>query len=92
MGRLMNVGYGNVVNTDKVVAVISSDSAPARRMIQSAKDQGKAIDATQGRKTKSVIITDGVMIVLSALSPDTISARFKEDEAVSSWKGENHDE
>lgn len=59
MGRLMNVGYGNVVNTDKVVAVISSDSAPARRMIQSAKDQGKAIDATQGRKTKSVIITDG---------------------------------
>lgn len=91
MGRLMNVGYGNVVNTDKITAVISSDSAPARRMIQSAKDRGKAIDATQGRKTKSVIITDGELIVLSALSTDTISARFKEEDAITSWKGENSD-
>lgn len=79
MGRLLNVGYGNVVNTDKIVAVISSDSAPARRMIQASKDQGKAIDATQGRKTKSVLVTDGGIIVLSALSTDTISARFREE-------------
>lgn len=79
MSKLLNVGYGNVVNTDKIVAVISSDSAPARRMIQTSKDQGKAIDGTQGRKTKSVIVTDGGMIVLSALSTDTISARFRED-------------
>ena len=79
MGRLMNVGYGNVVNTDKVVAVISSDSAPARRMIQSAKDQGKAIDATQGRKTKSVIVMDDGYVVLSALVPDTIAIRFNDN-------------
>lgn len=79
MNKLLNVGYGNVVNTDKIVAVISSDSAPARRMIQSSKDQGRAIDGTQGRKTKSVIITDGGMVVLSALSTDAISARFRED-------------
>lgn len=82
------MGYGNVVNTDKIVAVISSDSAPARRMIQASKDQGRAIDGTQGRKTKSVIITDGGMIVLSALSTDTISARFMDD----AGKGEYDDE
>lgn len=82
------MGYGNVVNTDKIVAVISSDSAPARRMIQASKDQGRAIDGTQGRKTKSVIITDSGMIVLSALSTDTISARFRDD----AGKGEYDDE
>lgn len=79
MSRMINVGYGNMVNSQKIIAVISSESAPARRMIQNAKDTGKAIDATQGRKTKSLIITEGDMIVLSALMTDTIAARFRED-------------
>ncbi len=71
---LINIGYGNVVNSDKVIAVISSDSAPARRLVQGAKDNGTAIDATQGRKTKAVIVTEGY-IILSALLPDTIADR-----------------
>ena len=70
---LVNIGYGNVVNADKVVAVISPESAPIKRMVQNAKDQGMAIDATQGRKTKSVIVTENGYLVLSALIPETIS-------------------
>lgn len=76
MARLINIGYGNVVNSDKMVAVISPESAPVKRMIQNAKDEGYAVDATQGRKTKSVIVTDSNYIILSALVPDTIAGRF----------------
>ena len=57
MARLMNIGFGNVVNTSKVVAVVSPDAAPVKRMVQNAKQIGKVIDATQGRRTKSVIVT-----------------------------------
>lgn len=78
MQGLVNIGYGNVVNADKVVAVISPESAPIKRMVQNAKDQGMAIDATQGRKTKSVIVTENGYLVLSALIPETISGRFEE--------------
>lgn len=85
---LINIGYGNVVNSDKIIAVISSDSAPAKRLIQGAKDRGTAIDATQGRKTKSVIVTEGYM-VLSALLPDTIAGRFPGVEQQISPKGES---
>lgn len=74
--KLINIGYGNVVNSDKVISVISPESAPIKRMIQNAKDMGYAVDATQGRKTKSVIITDSHYIILSALVPDTIAGRF----------------
>lgn len=80
MGRLINIGYGNVINTDKVLSVISPDSAPIKRMVQHARDSGLIVDATQGRKTKSVIITDCDYIVLSALTQDTITSRFKESE------------
>ncbi|MGN0398878.1 MAG: DUF370 domain-containing protein [Blautia sp.] len=76
MSKLINIGFGNAVNTDKIVAVVSPDAAPVKRMVQSAKENGKAIDATQGRKTKAVIITDSDMLVLSALQPETIAKRF----------------
>lgn len=76
MTKLINIGFGNVVNSSKIVAIISPDSAPARRLIQNAKDQGSAIDATQGRKTKGIIVTDGGNIILSALMPETIANRF----------------
>ena len=72
---LINIGYGNVVNSDKIVTVISSDSAPARRLIQGAKDKGTAIDATQGRKTKAVLVMENSQLVLSALLPETIAQR-----------------
>lgn len=76
MGKLMNIGFGNVVNTSKVIAIINPDSAPIKRMIQNAKDAGMAIDATQGRRTKSVIVMENNELVLSALQPETLTGRF----------------
>lgn len=76
MARLMNIGFGNVVNTDKVIAIISFESAPAKRMVQRAKDQQRLIDATQGRRTKSVIFMENDTIIASALQPETLSNRF----------------
>ena len=78
MSKLINIGFGNAVNTDKIVAVVSPDAAPVKRMVQSAKESGKAIDATQGRKTKAVIVTSDDYLVLSALQPETIAKRFSE--------------
>lgn len=78
MAGLMNVGFGNVVNTRKIVAVIQPDSAPAKRMIQRAKEAERVIDATQGRRTRAVIITEDQYLILSALQPDTLSGRFNE--------------
>lgn len=77
---LVNVGYGNVVNMDKVVSIIRTEAAPVKRMIQTAKDNEMAIDATCGRKTKSVLIMDSGHIVLSALLPDTIENRVDENQ------------
>lgn len=76
MSRLINIGFGNVVNSDKITAVVSPDAAPIKRMIQNAKEAGHTVDATQGRKTKAVIITDTGILVLSSLQPETITKRF----------------
>ena len=78
MAKLLNIGFGNVVNMDKIVAVVSPDAAPIKRLVQAAKESGRSVDATQGRKTKAVLITDGDMLVLSALQPETIARRFSE--------------
>ncbi len=64
---LINIGYGNTVNSDRIVAVVSADAAPVKRIIASAKDNNTAIDATCGKKTKTVIITDSNHVILSAL-------------------------
>lgn len=80
MAGLINIGFGNVVNTNKIVAVINPEAAPIKRMIQTAKDKGVAVDATQGRRTRSVIITEDEYIILSALQPETIAGRFNNDE------------
>ncbi|GFI18291.1 hypothetical protein IMSAG249_00442 [Lachnospiraceae bacterium] len=73
--QLINVGFGNYVNRHKIIAVISPDSAPAKRMIQNGKDQGTVIDATQGRRTRAVIAMENGHIVLSAVLPETIAGR-----------------
>lgn len=75
---LINVGYGNIVNMDKVVSIVRTEAAPIKRMIQVAKDSNMAIDATCGRKTKCILIMDSGHIVLSALLPDTIENRVNE--------------
>ena len=78
MARLINVGFGNVVNSQKIVAVVSPDAAPIKRLVQSVKGTRTLIDATQGRKTKAVIVTSDDYLVLSALQPETIARRFSE--------------
>ena len=88
MAKLLNIGFGNVVNMDKIVAVVSPDAAPIKRL--AAKESGRSVDATQGRKTKAVLITDGDMLVLSALQPETIAKRFgtfSENEAKGEYDG-----
>lgn len=77
--RLINIGFGNTVNIDRIVAVVSPEAAPVKRIVQTAKDSGCAIDATCGRKTRSVIICDSGHIVLSALQPDTIAGKTAEE-------------
>ena len=74
--KLINIGFGNLVNAERVVAVVAPDSAPVKRIIQNAKDAGKLIDVSQGRKTMSVIFTDTEHVLLSYLKADKISERF----------------
>ena len=75
--KLVSVGFGNMVNSNKVIAVISPESAPIKRMIQAAKEEGTAIDVTQGRKTKSVIVMENGQYILSALQTETIANRIQ---------------
>lgn len=72
----VNIGYGNIVNSEKVISIVSPEAAPVKRMIQAAKDDGIAIDATCGKKTKSVLVMENHMLVLSSLLPDTVAGRF----------------
>lgn len=78
--QLINIGFGNMVASSRIVAIVSPDSAPIKRIIQDAKEQGRAIDATYGRKTRAVIITDSNHVVLSPIQPDTVGGRYKEGE------------
>lgn len=75
MNKLIHIGFGNIVNTGKIIAIVSPDSAPVKRMVQNAKESGMAIDATQGRKTKAVLVMENNQLVLSALLPETIANR-----------------
>ena len=78
MAQFVHIGYGNMVNADRVDAIVSPDGAPIKRMVQNAKEQGSAVDATQGRKTKAVLVMSDGQIVLSALLPETIAQRSEE--------------
>lgn len=73
--KLLNIGFGNSVVSERIVSIISPDSAPVRRLIQDAKDRGILIDATCGRKTRAVIIADSGHIILSGLQTDTVTSR-----------------
>jgi regulator of extracellular matrix RemA (YlzA/DUF370 family) len=73
---LVNVGFGNMVNKDRIIAVVSPETAPIKRLVQDSKDNGRAIDVTCGRRTRSVILTDSDHVILSAIQCDTISNRI----------------
>lgn len=74
--KLINIGYGNMVSAERIVTIVSPESAPIKRLVQEARDSGNAIDATYGRKTRAVIITDSGHIILSSLITDTLVARI----------------
>ena len=76
MSKLINIGFGNAVNADKIIAVVTTDSAPSKRLMQNAKKDGTAIDATHGRKVKALIIMENSQVVFSALLPETIVNRL----------------
>jgi len=78
--KLVNVGFGNIVSTARIVAIISPDSAPAKRLVQDARERGKLIDASHGRRTRAVIIMDSTHVVLSALQPETVAGRVSSEE------------
>lgn len=74
--NLVNIGFGNLINADRVISIVSPESSPVKRIVQKGKENGTLIDATQGRKTKSVIITDSDNVVLSYMDLKQISQRF----------------
>ena len=76
--KLINIGFGNIVSANRLVAVVSPDSAPIKRIIQDAKQKGNLVDATYGRRCKAVLFTDSNHIILSAISPETIGNRTNE--------------
>ena len=83
MTQLIHIGFGNIVNSAKIIAIVSPESAPIKRLVQNAKEKGMAIDATQGRKTKSVLVMENSQVVLSALLPETVAGRVQSGQDVS---------
>jgi regulator of extracellular matrix RemA (YlzA/DUF370 family) len=77
--RLINIGFGNMVSANRLVAIVSPESAPIKRIIQDAKERGSLIDATYGRRTRAVIITDSDHVILSAVQPETVANRLNSE-------------
>ena len=78
--KLINIGFGNMISASRVLAIISPESAPIKRIISDVRERGQLVDATYGRRTRSVIITDSGHVILSALQPETIAARAVKQE------------
>lgn len=74
--QLVNIGFGNIVSANRIIAIVSPESAPIKRIINEAKENNRLIDATYGRRTRAVIITDSTHVVLSAIQPETVAHRF----------------
>ncbi len=78
--KLINIGFGNMVSASRLVAIVSPESAPIKRIIQDAKDRGTLIDATYGRRTRAVLVTDSDHVILSAVQPETVANRLNDRE------------
>jgi len=78
--KLINIGFGNMVSAGRLITIVSPESAPIKRIIQDAKERGSCIDATYGRRTRAVLITDSDHVILSAVQPETIAGRLDDDE------------
>ena len=77
--KLLNIGFGNMVAASRLLAIVSPDSAPIKRIIQDAKDSGRLIDATYGRRTRAVLMMDSDHVILSAIQPETVAGRLSDD-------------
>lgn len=80
--RLINIGFGNMVSASRLIAIVSPESAPIKRMVQEARERGVLVDATYGRRTRAVLITDSDHIILSALQPKTVASRLNGREEI----------
>ena len=78
--QLINIGFGNIVSANRIISIVSPESAPIKRLVQEAKDSKMAIDATYGRRTRAVLIMDSVHVILSAVQPETVAGRLDKDE------------
>lgn len=78
--KLVNIGFGNMISAERLVAIVSPDSAPIKRIVQEAKEKGTLIDATHGRRTRAVIITDSDLIILTYLQSETVAARLEDSD------------
>jgi regulator of extracellular matrix RemA (YlzA/DUF370 family) len=87
--KLVNIGFGNIVSANRIVAIVSPESAPIKRMIQEARDRGTLIDATYGRRTRAVVITDSEHIILSAVQPETVASRVTSKDATPAHEEED---
>lgn len=74
--QLINIGFGNIVSANRIITIVSPESAPIKRLIQESKDKGNAVDATCGRRTRAVLIMDSGHVILSAIQPETIASRL----------------
>ena len=83
--KLINIGFGNMASASRIVAVVSPDSAPIKRIIRETEDKGMMINATYGRRTRAVLVTDSGHIILSALQPETLSKRLDETEEMAEY-------
>lgn len=79
--KLINIGFGNMVAANRIIAIVSPESAPIKRIIREGEDRGLLINATYGRRTRAVIITDSGHIVLSSVQPETVASRLQEEES-----------
>ena len=77
--KLINIGFGNMVNASRLISIVSPDSAPIKRLVQESRDKGALIDATYGRKTRAVLLMDSDHVILSALQPETLAGRVEGD-------------
>lgn len=82
--RLINIGFGNIVAANRIVSIVSPESAPIKRIVQEGRDRGRLIDATYGRRTRAVIITDSDHVILSAVQPETVAHRLSSRDQVAS--------
>ena len=78
--QLINIGFGNMVSSARLIAIVSPESAPIKRIVQDAREQGRLIDATYGRRTRAVIVMDSDHVILSAVQPETVAARLNVNE------------